>query len=330
MNTATKTTLGALKLGEPRQHRDITLYPIFIDGNGHPRYRTLAEALKTRELVVTEVGEAGSVPELKVVNRADRSVLLLDGEELKGAKQNRVLNTTILLKEKSETVVPVSCTERGRWAYSSPVFEDSGVVMSRKVRSSKLRSVSRSLEAFAEYSSDQSQVWAEIDDLQARADAKSPTGAMRDVYRARKRDLEEALSRFAVVSGQSGLLVVIDGQTVGFDVVSNPDVYAQLHGKLVKSYVIDALADPAGPKQTASPGNSDAEAFVREAGECEERTFPSVGYGADCRYGKEGLAGAALVHEDRVVHLAFFRLEERETKDSKMVSHQRRRRRFTE
>ena len=37
----------------------------------------------------------GSVPELKVINKAEIPILLLDGEELVGAKQNRVLNTTM-------------------------------------------------------------------------------------------------------------------------------------------------------------------------------------------------------------------------------------------
>jgi hypothetical protein len=44
------------------------------------------------------------VPELKVINRLAQPVLLSDGEELIGAKQNRVLSTTILLKESSESV----------------------------------------------------------------------------------------------------------------------------------------------------------------------------------------------------------------------------------
>ena len=54
----------------------------------------LTEALVQNLIAVTEVCEGGSVPELKVVNKSGTMVLILDGEELIGAKQNRVVNTT--------------------------------------------------------------------------------------------------------------------------------------------------------------------------------------------------------------------------------------------
>ena len=69
------------------------------------------EALAQRALVITEIAESGRVPELKVVNNSRHNILLLDGEELIGAKQNRVLNVTILLAPNSETLIPVSCIE---------------------------------------------------------------------------------------------------------------------------------------------------------------------------------------------------------------------------
>jgi hypothetical protein len=65
------------------------------------------------------VSEGGDVPTLRLTSAADRPVLLLDGEELIGAKQNRVLNTTVLVAAHSRLTIPVSCVEQGRWAYKS-------------------------------------------------------------------------------------------------------------------------------------------------------------------------------------------------------------------
>ena len=38
-----------------------------------------------------------SVPALRVVNKGDRAVFLLDSEELVGAKQHQILNTSVLI-----------------------------------------------------------------------------------------------------------------------------------------------------------------------------------------------------------------------------------------
>jgi hypothetical protein len=143
--------LSKLEFGELQTFSNMAVIPLFTSVDESPGYLTLKEALEKGVLIVTEISKAGSVPELRVANKAEIPVLLLDGEELAGAKQNRVLNTTILLKEESETIIPVSCTEQGRWSYASAEFFDSGNIMSRNLRSRNASSVKRSLEASRSY-----------------------------------------------------------------------------------------------------------------------------------------------------------------------------------
>jgi len=75
-------------------------------------------------LVVEKLSELDLIlDQLKaVVDYTGASILILDGEELVGAKQNRVVNTTLLIAAASSTVIPVSCVEQGRWDYDSPDF----------------------------------------------------------------------------------------------------------------------------------------------------------------------------------------------------------------
>jgi hypothetical protein len=51
----------------------------------------LDEALAIGRFQITEVSQNGIVPRLLAINDTARTVFLLDGEELIGAKQNRVL-----------------------------------------------------------------------------------------------------------------------------------------------------------------------------------------------------------------------------------------------
>ena len=161
--------VSGFTLGELQTYKNFAVIPVFHQANGSPYYLTLKEALEQGLLTITEVGHEGTVPELKVINKGDSAVLLLDGEELVGAKQNRVLNTTILLAGHTETVIPVSCTEHGRWSYQSSTFGDSDVVMASQVRREKSRSVSHNLKTAGQYRSNQGEVWDGIADMSREA-----------------------------------------------------------------------------------------------------------------------------------------------------------------
>jgi len=302
--------LKTVTLGSPQSYMNVSIFPFTNGSPGAIEYMTLGQALEVHQLVVTEIDKDGSVPELKVTNKAEKPILLLDGEELAGAKQNRVLNTTILVPEMQSVVIPVSCTEQGRWSYASETFSDSGTVMERGIRARKNRSVSESLETAASFRSDQGEVWDGIADLQQEAGAASETGAMRDIFEAQSASLEEAVVAFALVTGQIGLLAVIAGRAVGFDLISSPHAYERLHNKLIKSYVMDALVRRAQVPKSSTGDLEAAQGFLDRAGACEEKIFESVGYGEDLRYKGAQLAGSALFHEGTVIHTAFFHLDE--------------------
>lgn len=310
MDSIIRDYLAGLKFGEMQSFKNMGILPIFMPINGSPDYLTLKEALDTKHLIITEVDQSGSVPILKVINTANQLILLLDGEELIGAKQNRVLNTSILLEQNSKTLIPVSCTEQGRWAYTSAAFDYSEAFMSHSARSGKLRTVSSSLHEGRGHTSDQGQVWAEIEKLHLAAGTSSPTRAMRDVYTAKTKELEAYLQAFAYVPQQQGLLVFINGEVVGFDIVSRETAYKAVHPQFVKSYAMDALLQTT--EQTAEPSATKATNFLQKAMRCNESRFEAVGQGYDYRFEGPMVIGSVLVHTERVIHMAFFKADENE------------------
>jgi hypothetical protein len=300
--------LGGARPGSPQVWGDTLVVPRLkvTDGGGAgPSYVAMREALAGGWLEVAEVSAGGSVPELRVVNLGTQRVLIIDGEELLGAKQNRVLNTSILVDRKSELIVPVSCTEAGRWHHVSASFADSGVVAERGVRQTLCMSVQASVEAGCGHRSDQGAVWAEVDGLQRRHAAPSRTSAMRDVFTSRAETLERALAAMPLVAGQVGIAVLRHGDVIGLDYVSRPTAYAQVHDKLLRSYLLDA--SPAQGRAGAAELVLELLAAVRSL---EPTPFPSPGLGLDMRYRAPGLVGSALLFRGRTIHAAFFVVDE--------------------
>lgn len=350
MNKSIQKTLAGLKTGGAQTHRNMTVVPVSLGqggekgGNGGPDYLTMKEALDAGHLLITEVSEGGSVPNLKAANKGKTAVLLLDGEEVAGAKQNRILNTTILIAGMGEVVIPVSCTEHGRWSYASHAFFDSGIMMEANARRMKHRSVNVAYANNQGPRADQAEVWNNVAELSIRACAPSSTGAMRDVFEKRQADLDDYLKAFTCESGSQGLVIMIDGGVVGFDYLSNAAAFACIFPKLVKSYAMEAwLLDQEGRKRAArereaggwkggkaaKPMTQEAagkavEAFFIQALGCEEKSYDSVGMGRDFRYTGPQMVGSMLAVDRAVIHMAFFRLAEVE-KAGNMAGPSRRR-----
>ena len=52
--------------------------------------------------------------------------------------------------------------------------------------------------------------------------------------------------------------------------------------------------------------------FVEQSRQCKEEKFKSVGHGWDHRFEGSTIVGSALVHQEKVIHMAFFGITETE------------------
>jgi hypothetical protein len=324
-----KKYLSNIELGEVTSYKNMTT--VAMKGINFPeiKYSTLTEAIKNDSVKITEIDESGSVPTLKINNNGDLPVLLYDGEELKGAKQNRVLNTTILIPEHSEHEIPVSCVEQGRWDYVSSDFESSEIIASPNVRRSKSATVTKSLMDRDSYLSNQGEVWNEVDKLQSSYKLDSPTSAMSDVYEAQNDNLEDYAKEFPF-SNQNGLLIFINGKIAGMEFLSTENNYEKFHKKIIKSYCLDALSDIQANNQNIDY-IKESKDFIKEIATIDIVEKPSVGYGYDCRFGNDNIAGAMLVHENSIIHGDFFKKthEEEEDLEDEIVPSSRRARNYS-
>jgi hypothetical protein len=303
--TAIESSLSALAIGAPVTLANLGMFPLLGGAPGEPAYLTLGEALAGGSARITEVSEAGSVPELRVVNEGERPVLLLDGEELVGAKQNRIVNLSILVPAQSALVIPVSCVEAGRWHHNADAFAAAERAHFSRGRARKMADVSAAMAASGSRRSDQHAVWDEISAKARRLEVNSPTAAASALYEANARPLEDFVRTLAPQPGQCGAAFAINGRFVGVDLFDAASSFAKQARKLVTSYALDAI-DEAGAD--APPATEvDCRALLSDVLRARTRAFKAIGLGEDLRIEGAGVRGAALALDGRVVHLCAFR-----------------------
>lgn len=293
----TPTLTSMIQLGDPVEHRGIVIAPLFPRRTPVTDYVTLDEAIPLG-FRVTEVDSAGSVPELRAVNPLEKDVLLYDGEELIGAKQNRILNVTVLVAARGETMIPVSCVEEGRWHARSAAFASAPHASYPELR--RLKAERLSAEPLARGVA-QSVVWDEVRSKSARHGARSATGAQADVFRTRHSELAKLRKSFEPVAGQSGALFAL-GDRLCLDYVSRPAAFTRLYPKLLEGYLLDAL-------ERLDGGAADAaalERFLSAIDDAPRSRGPSAGLGEDLRLGAEGVVGSGLELDGELIQLCTF------------------------
>jgi len=292
--------LPTLRVGNPLRHEALSVFPLFTEANGGVDYRLADAALADESLLVEEVSEGGSVPDLLVENKGDVRVLFLEGEELVGAKQNRMLNTSVLVAAHTKIKIPVSCVEQGRWGYESRYFGSSGSHSPSKLRRALKASVSKSVKEKRGHTSDQGEVWKEVACLHAAHGVESASAAMSDAFDTYGDRIGAYRENLKYVEGAAGVAVAIGDQVMSVDLFDKPATCQKVWDRLLSGVVFDAL-EAGETNKVASV--ADVEQLVAAAGDLPWEQGEAVGEGEEYRAeSKRGDHASALAFEETVVH----------------------------
>lgn len=304
-------TLKRLQVGEVQSCANLSVAPLLTDEVAEPRYLLMQDAIAQGLLVIEEVSEAGSVNTIKATNKSAMPVLLPDGEELVGAKQNRILNISILLAPMTTTLIPVTCVEQGRWSVRERarqralVFEPSAYMLHAEARVAKSEQVYYARRMRGEALADQAAIWSEVHRKQREFACYSPTSALHDVYEYRRHDIESYLSVFQPLPNQVGAVFAVNGEIIGVEAFDSPETFRKMFPKLLRSYALTAMSRARQETRAVRVGK--VEEFLNAVANAPAESFQPVGLGREVHLNDERVSGCALLFEERLIHLYAFR-----------------------
>ena len=300
-----------------QKHKRLSVVQLLTAQQNTVDYISGPKAIKEDLIQVKEVSESGSVNNLFVFNLSSKYVFFMDGDILMGAKQNRVLNTSVLLAPNSKITLPVSCVEQGRWSRMSANFMDSDYITPQTLRAGKSRTVSENLRARSEFDAGQGEVWKDVEDYQVILNCKSPTSSLTDVYDKEKDNFESFIKNFSINNDANGLAIFSDKKLLNVDVFNRTDIYQEYFPKILKSTAMEISM-----LKEKENDITEAEALYKTQStfdlleKIEHTKHPGVAAGEESRFDSEELTGFELKFKSDLIHLTALNIEKGKAKSS--------------
>lgn len=226
-----------LEVGRPVSHQGLSIVPIYrVDAPAAKDWVMLDEAVRNRWIEIAEL-DGGRVPQVRISNLSKRTIYLMGGEILTGAKQDRILASDLLLGPGTRNlVVPVFCVEHGRWTAVSTGFTTKNNIGTFDLRA----------RAAAKGAAAQSEIWDKVAEQNARVGAASPTSAYQDAYESAeaKKSIAAIESRMAAIprlmKDTVGVVIALGGRIVSADIFADPALFQKQWPKILRSSALAA------------------------------------------------------------------------------------------
>ena len=287
----TNVPIPDVRVGEPQTCGGVSVFPLFADQSSSLDYLLSDEAMTAGTLAVREVSEDGSVGELLAENLGDQPVLFVEGEEVRGGKQNRVLCNSILAAGTSRTRIPVACTEPGRWNYESRQFTGNSCCPPSLRYILKDGGNGRQL-----------RVWATIRRQHRRLGIRSRTESMSDALETRRDAVEDLRRNLPYVEGASGIAIELGGRVVAIDIFDRAATCKAFWPRIAESLLLDAQEMPT----TGCQASTDVAVKLYMLRNMRwQQVEPNIGSGETYRgRSDDDILATALVAGHTLVHLS--------------------------
>ena len=291
----------SIELLDSQKYENVEAIPIKSDFFGKKDFLTLKKGYEMNLVEIKEL-EHSTVNTVSCKNDSVTPLILIDGDEITGAMQNRIINDTLLIPAKSTINIPVSCSEHGRWhtkgeGAESRTFKPSLYSANHSTRSRKSR-------ASYEERDYQGEVWDSISEFESRSNFKSMTSALNDSYENLKDKQNDYLSKFHIEDGQNGVIFIVNGEVKGLELFYNHSIYKQYHEKLCRSYIIEAIVEK---KSVDDIDRLELMKVLENISQSEFKSKKSIGLGDNLKFSNDFGSGSGLVWEDELIHMTFFK-----------------------
>lgn len=288
----------------------ISILQIATEEKNTLEFISSGKAIEKHLIEVTEVSDSGSVNNLKVENKSGQYVFFMDGDILVGAKQNRVLNVSVLIEPAKIVDIPVSCVEAGRWGYRRRNFYSTDYSAPARMRYMKMKKVNMNLNKRKGFYADQSAVWEGVNEYEAAFKRRSETSDFNELFSQDNENFKSMKESFKLKKGANGLVIFRGEKMLSTDIFNKDEIFEEYFGKILKGIGLDIeiFEDKTGIV-SQDEAKERVEKFFERFDSLDFKIDKGIGAGEHKRYEAKNIVTTELSYGEKPVHISVLAID---------------------
>jgi hypothetical protein len=305
--------LGKVHAAGPFTHQNLAVFLFYRTERPEAEidYLTLEEAVKAKLVEVTEADQE-QVQQLLITNRGSKPVFLAAGELVKGGKQDRTLQSSLVIPPQTRKMpIPSFCVESGRWSGGKQFGAGANIAANASQQALIVQGQSAVWQSVAKY---KQQLRENVAKATGKTVKQSRTSSLNEELNdIEVKDLLHGYEKALANVGQElpytlGMAYAVDGKVTAFHVFRSGSLFAKMKPKLIRSAAIDAAAG-AMDKEPKTVTADDLANFIAAAWDGERKTQDPASGNRVVRLIGSDTFTSELLYEDRLVHTQVGRID---------------------